>query len=170
LTYLLDAAHHVAHRRGRKDIQFLLMGTGPEFSRLLEQRKRLKLEEFVEMPGRVSNEFLFTALRTMDVGISCDPINPYNDHCTMNKVLEYMAFGKPQVLFDLKEGRESAGDSALYVGENSSEALGEALLRLIDDENQRRNMGKLGAERIRTGLNWEKSVQQLLLAYERVLS
>ena len=44
----------------------------------------------VDLPGRVTNEFLFAALQTMDLGVSCDPINPYNDHCTMNKVLEYM--------------------------------------------------------------------------------
>jgi hypothetical protein len=31
-------------------------------------------------------------------------------------------------------------------------------------------MGQIGAERIRNVLNWEKSVQQLLLAYEAALS
>ena len=39
--------------------------------------------------------------------MSGDPTNRYNDHCTMNKVLEYMTFAKPQVLFDLKEGRDA---------------------------------------------------------------
>ena len=32
----------------------------------------------------------------------------------MNKTLEYMTFGKAQVMFDLKEGRASAGDAARY--------------------------------------------------------
>jgi glycosyltransferase involved in cell wall biosynthesis len=169
LNYLLDAIHHVVHQRGRRDIQFLLMGTGPEFPRLLEQRKRLQIEDFAEMPGRVTNEYLFTALRTMDVGISCDPINSYNEHCTMNKVLEYMAFGKPQILFDLKEGRESAGAAAWYVDRNSGEALGDGLIRLIEDQSSREAMGAAGAERIRSVLNWENSVKQLLQAYERVL-
>ena len=68
----------------------------------------------------MSNDFLFTAHKTIDLGVACDPINDYNDHCTMNKVLEYMAFGKPQVMFDLREGRESAGDAAWYVPENSA--------------------------------------------------
>jgi len=170
LNYLLDAADHVVNGLGRRDVQFLLMGTGPEFPKLTSQRRALKLEDFVEMPGRVSNEFLFTALRTMDVGISCDPINPYNDHCTMNKVLEYMAFGKPQVLFDLKEGRESAGDAAVYVGENSGRSLAEALVRVLDDKPGREQMGARGAERIRKSLNWDRSVEQLLSAYSRALS
>ena len=166
VSYLIDAAAHIVHALGRRDVQFLLMGTGPEHTNLLAQRDRLGLREFVELPGRVSNESLFTALATMDVGVSCDPINTYNDHCTMNKVLEYMTFAKPQVLFDLKEGRASAGDAAVYVPENSAEKLGEAIVRLLNDPALREKMGRLGEERLRTQLNWERSVEQLLKAYQ----
>jgi len=109
-------------------------------------------------------------LRTMDLGVSCDPINPYNHHCTMNKVLEYMIFAKPQVLFDLKEGRASAGDAALYVSENSEAKLADAILGLLDDPDARERMGRLGEERIRTQLNWEQSERQLMNAYETALS
>jgi glycosyltransferase involved in cell wall biosynthesis len=167
--YLIDAAAHLVTKERRRDIQFLLMGTGPEYERLLQQRDRLGLTEFVDMPGRVSNEFLFTALRTIDAGVSCDPMNSYNDHCTMNKVLEYMTFGKPQVMFDLKEGWASAGDSAVYVGENSAQKLGEALALLLDDPLARKRMGRLGSERVRKDLNWERSIEQLLGAYEKIL-
>jgi glycosyltransferase involved in cell wall biosynthesis len=169
LNYLIDAAAHLVHERGRHDIHFLLMGTGPEHGNLIRQRDALGLQEYVDLPGRVSNEFLFSALRTIDVGVSCDPINPYNDHCTMNKVLEYMTFEKPQVLFDLKEGRASAGDAAVYVRENSAVQLAESLAKLIDDPSGRARMGRLAGERIRTQLNWEKSVAQLLAAYKTAL-
>jgi glycosyltransferase involved in cell wall biosynthesis len=154
---------------GRKDIHFLLMGTGPEHSRLTEQRDRLGLKDYLDLPGRVSNEFLFTALRTIDAGVACDPINSYNDHCTMNKVLEYMAFSKPQVMFDLKEGRASAENAAVYVGENSAAKLAEALAGLLDDPGARQQMGALGAQRIQKTLNWERSVEQLLQAYDVAL-
>ena len=170
VDYLMDAAAHLIHQMGRKDVHFLLMGTGAEYDHLLRQRDRLGLAPYVDMPGRVSNEFLFTALRTMDVGVSCDPINDYNNHCTMNKVLEYMIFAKPQVLFDLKEGRASAGDAAAYVPENSPVKLAEVISQLLDDPAARENMGRRGAERSQTELNWGKSVTQLLKAYQRVLS
>ena len=167
--YLIDAAAHLVHTMGRKDVQLLLMGTGPEWESLKAQRDRLGLQAYVDLPGRVTNQFLFSALRTMDLGVSCDPINEYNDHCTMNKVLEYMAFAKPQVMFDLKEGRASAGEAALYVGENSAGRLAESIARLLDDPASRERMGQLGEERIRTQLNWDKSVEQLLKAYEAAL-
>lgn len=170
VKYLVDAAAHIVHQLGRKDVQFLLMGTGPEHANLVAQRDRLGLQEFVELPGRVSNEFLFSALKTIDLGVSCDPINSYNAHCTMNKVLEYMAFGKAQVMFDLTEGRHSAGDAAVYVKENSAAQLGDAIVRLLDDPATRERMGKLGEARVREQLNWERSVEQLLAAYDGALS
>ena len=169
VDYLLHAAAHLIHTLGRRDTQFLLMGTGPEYTRLVALRDELGLQEFIDLPGRVSNEFLFSALRTIDLGVACDPINPYNDHCTMNKTLEYMAFGKPQVLFGTREGRASAGDAAVYVDENSVEKFGEAIGRTLDDSTGRERMGRIGEERIRTLLNWEHSVEQLIAAYGRVL-
>jgi glycosyltransferase involved in cell wall biosynthesis len=169
VNYLIDAAAHIVHKLGRRDVQFLLMGTGPEYDNLVAQRDRLGLQDFVDLPGRVSNEFLFSALKTIDVGVSCDPINSYNDHCTMNKVLEYMAFEKPQVLFDLTEGRESAGDAAVYVNENSAAKLGDAVVRLLEDQATRARMGQIGAERIRGELSWDRSVEQLLAAYDSAL-
>jgi glycosyltransferase involved in cell wall biosynthesis len=169
VNYLIDAAAHLVHDLGRNDVQFLLMGTGPEYGRLIEQRNRLRLADYVDMPGRVSNDYLFTALRTIDLGVSCDPINSYNDHCTMNKVLEYMAFAKPQVMFDLKEGRASAAEAALYVTENSASRLAEKISQLLDDAGAREKMGRLGFERILTQLNWQRSVEQLLAAYRSIL-
>jgi glycosyltransferase involved in cell wall biosynthesis len=165
VSYLIDAAAHIVHQVGRKDVQFLLMGTGPEWPKLVAQRDRLCLQEYVDLPGRVTNDFLFTALRTIDVGVACDPRNPYNDQCTMNKVLEYMSFAKPQVMFDLREGRASAGDAAVYVSENSPSRLAEAILDLLDDPVSRARMGQVGRERIGGQLGWERSVEQLLQAY-----
>jgi glycosyltransferase involved in cell wall biosynthesis len=118
------------------------------------------------MPGRVSDEFLCRALRTMDLGVACDPINAYNDHCTMNKVLEYMAFAKPMVMFGTVEGRFSAGESAVYVMENSAEKLGDAIIALLDDEARRQALGAAGHARLTHELNWERSVGQLLAAYQ----
>jgi glycosyltransferase involved in cell wall biosynthesis len=166
VNYLIEAAHHLVQGLGRQDVQFLVMGTGPEYTGVVQQRDRLGLAEFLDMPGTVSNDFLFTALRTMDLGVSCDPRNAFNELCTMNKVLEYMAFGKAQIMFDLKEGRASAGEAAWYVPENSGAALAEGIGKLLDDEAARERMGQVGAERIRTRLNWENSVEQLLQAYQ----
>jgi glycosyltransferase involved in cell wall biosynthesis len=170
VNYLVEAAGHIVHKLGRRDVHFLVMGTGPEYEKLVRLRDQLGLQAFVDLPGRVSNDFLFSALQTIDLGVACDPINSYNDHCTMNKTLEYMAFGKPQVMFDTKEGRASAGEAASYVAENSAEKLGEAIGCVLDNPEARAEMGHVGARRTKGELNWEKSVEQLLVAYQAALA
>lgn len=165
VQYLIHAAAHIVKARGRADVQFLLMGSGPEHADLLALRDQLGLQDHVSMPGRVSDEFLCRALGSIDLGVACDPINAYNDHCTMNKVLEYMAFAKPMVMFGTVEGRYSAGGSAFYVMENSAEKLGDAILALLDDVAGRQAMGAAGHARLTQELNWERSVEQLLAAY-----
>ncbi|MES2598242.1 MAG: glycosyltransferase family 4 protein [Verrucomicrobiota bacterium] len=167
VNYLIEAAQHIVKTRGRDDVHFLLMGSGPEHAELVKLRDSLGLTNCIDMPGRVSNEYLFTGLQTTDLGVACDPINDYNDHCTMNKTLEYMAFSKAQVLFGTREGRFSAGDAALYVMENSAERLGDAILELLDDPARREQMGQLGRERLTHELSWERSVQELLKTYAK---
>jgi len=153
---------------GRTDIQFLLMGAGPEYENLVRLRDVLGLAEFVDMPGRVSDAFLFSGLQTMDLGVACDPINDYNNHCTMNKTLEYMAFGKAQVMFGTREGQFSAGASARYVMENSATLLGDAIAELLDDQESREKMGRLGRARLSQELNWEKSTSNRRAVYDRL--
>ena len=41
--------------------------------------------------------------------------SPLNDVSTMNKTMEYMAYGLPAVAFDLVETRVSGGECLLYV-------------------------------------------------------
>ncbi len=169
VDYLLEAARHIVHASERTDVHFLLMGSGPEYDTLVAHRDLLCLRDHVTMPGRVSDTYLCTALQTIDLGIACDPMNTYSDHCTMNKVLEYMSFAKPIVMFATVEGRYSAGDAASYVLENSATKLGDAILAMLDDPARREKMGHAGHHRFATELNWQKSTEQLCLAYARCL-
>ena len=75
------------------------------------------------MPGRVPDDTVLDVLSTAAVGLSPDPKNPLNDVSTMNKTLEYMAFGLPVVAFDLKETRVSAGAAASYVESGDMAAM-----------------------------------------------
>ncbi len=167
--YLIEAINHIVNTLGRRDVQFLLMGNGPEFDSLVALRDQYNLQNYVDFPGWALNDYLFKALKTIDIGVTCDPPNPYNHSCTMNKVLEYMAFGKPQVMFDLVESRASAEEAALYIPGESSLRLADGILELLDDPVRREKMGQIGASRLHSELNWERSVAELERAYARAL-
>ena len=105
---VLQVADTVVNKWQRTDIAFTLIGSGDCFDELVAMREQLGLEDFVEFTGRVPDKMVAAILSTADVGISPDPKNPLNDLSTMNKTMEYMAFGLPVVAFDLRETRVSA--------------------------------------------------------------
>ena len=163
---VLAAADHIVHTLGRTDISFTLMGGGDCHRDLVAERDRLGLQDVVELPGRVPDSYVADVLSTADVGLCPDPLNPLNDVSTMNKTMEYMAFGLPVVAFDLVETRVSAGDAAVYADPASgSQGFAEALVRLLDDTASRTLMGKLGRERVEEHLAWEHQAPAYLAVY-----
>ena len=115
VDYALRAIAHLRDKLGRRDVHFIFMGGGDAFDDMVALSEELGLADVVEFTGRVPDEFVQTCLSTADVCLSPDPQNPLNDVSTMNKVVEYMAMGRPVVSFELVEARVSAGDAAVYV-------------------------------------------------------
>jgi glycosyltransferase involved in cell wall biosynthesis len=113
LNYLLDAASHVLHDRGRSDVLFVIVGSGTEFGAIREYAKKLGLNRHVRFTGRIPDRELLAYLSTADVCVNPDVANEMNDKSTMNKIMEYMALGKPVVQFNLTEGRRSAQEASL---------------------------------------------------------
>jgi glycosyltransferase involved in cell wall biosynthesis len=120
----------------------------------------------VTFTGRVPDDELLAVLNTADVCVNPDVASEMNDISTMNKIMEYMALGKPMVQFDLAEGRFSAQGASLYARRNDAADLAAKLLELLDDPQRRRAMGALGRRRVLEELEWRHEVPKLLAAYE----
>jgi glycosyltransferase involved in cell wall biosynthesis len=148
------AAAHVVHELGRTDVTFTFMGGGDSWEELVALRDELGLQDYLELPGRVPDGAVLAVLSTAAVGLSPDPKNPLNDVSTMNKTMEYMAFGLPVVAFDLKETRVSAGDAAMYIESGDVAAYARAIVELLDDADKRDAMGRRGRLRIEDELGW----------------
>jgi glycosyltransferase involved in cell wall biosynthesis len=85
-------------------------------------------------------------LSACDVCVNPDVFNNYNDKSTMNKVVEYMALGKPIVQFEMREGRFSAQEASLYAKPNDVEDFGDKIVELLEDAERRRQWVSLGAD------------------------
>lgn len=170
LDYLIDAASLIITDWERHDIQFVLVGAGPELPRLRQRATALGLGSQVQFTGRLPDADLGAVLATADVCVNPDEANQMNDISTMNKIMEYMALGKPIVQFDLHEGRVSAGDASLYAARNDATSLAKCIIELIDDPWQRTRMGATGQQRLTTTLSWDLQIPSLLAAYERATS
>ena len=166
IDLLLEAIRHITSTRQRIDVQFVVMGAGPSLETLRRACARMQLSEFVTFTGRVDDTTLFKVLSTADVCVNPDRPNAMNDMSTMNKIMEYMALGKPIVQFDLAEGRVSAQSASLYARKTDTADFGDKILELIDDPNRCREMGMYGRQRVRNELSWEHEEPKLIAAYE----
>lgn len=165
VDYALRALAKLRDECGRTDWHAVFVGSGDAFDAMVELSRQLGLAGQVEFTGRIPDADLVRCLSTADVCLSPDPRNPLNDVSTMNKVLEYMAMGRPIVSFDLREARVSAGEAAVYAPANDEAAFAGLIATLLDDPEKRARMGKIGQERVGGELSWRNSQRSLLAAY-----
>lgn len=166
---LIESVEFISRERGLSEIAVVLIGDGSELARLKALAAGKRLDSSVHFTGRIPDEALAAYLSTADVCVAPDPKNPMNDRSTMNKVLEYMAYGRPVVLFDLIEGRRAAGEAALYATPDDPEDFARQIMNLLDSTALREKLGDAGRRRIAHELNWKNEMQRLFAAYESVL-
>jgi glycosyltransferase involved in cell wall biosynthesis len=156
-----------ALRRRRCDWHAIFIGSGDVIGEMKALTERLGLGDDVEFTGRIPDEDVVRILSTADVCLSPDPRNPLNDVSTMNKVVEYMALGRPVVSFELRETRVSAGEAALYATPNDDVDFARCIDDLLDSPEDRARMGQAGRMRFEREISWRSSEVQLLAAYDR---
>lgn len=165
---LLDAWAHLVHDLGRRDAHLAVLGFGDCYDDLLAQAGRLGLEEHVTFTGRVGREEIERWLRSSEVGLSPDPLNAYNDACTTNKTMEYMAYGLPVVAFDLKETRVSAGDAGVYLRPGDVPGYARAVAALLADDGRRARLGQLARRRAVEVLDWQEQARAYVQVFDRL--
>ena len=166
IDLLLRAVYHLVVKRKRKDIHFGLVGGGTSLDEMKGLARELGVADCVTFTGRVPDAELLKMLNTADVCVNPDVANEMNDISTMNKIMEYMALGKPIVQFDLTEGRFSAQQASLYAKRNDPVDFAAKILELLDDPAKRKRMGEFGRRRVREELEWRYEAPKLLAAYE----
>jgi glycosyltransferase involved in cell wall biosynthesis len=169
VDYLIRSLHYLREELRRNDFYCVIMGTGDSLEDLRALVRMLQLERHVELTGWIPDEELQANLAAADICMDPDPSSPLNDVSTWIKIMEYMAYAKPIVSFDLPETRYSAGDAALYVRPNNEADFARAITVLMDNFELRRKMGNFGRRRVEEHLQWSMVGRNLLDAYQHVL-
>lgn len=169
LDLLVGSVRHIVHVMGRHDVQFCLVGGGSSLAKVKALAAEMGLADYVTFTGRAPDAVLLEVLSTADVCVNPDRVNPMNDKSTMNKIVEYMALGKPIVQFEVTEGRYSAGASSLYAKPNDPVDMARQIVTLLEDPERRAEMGRIGRARVETELSWEHQKPTLVRAYRRLL-
>lgn len=165
---VLDVMHELVNVRGRDDVHAWLLGFGDCYEDLLQESRERGLQDRVTFTGRADKSQIAEYLSASDVGLCPDPKTPLNDVSTMNKTMEYMAYGLPSVAFDLVETRVSGGDTAIYVPSEDIGAYADAVELLLDDEALRIGMGRAARERVASQLDWSAQAIKYFAVHDAV--
>ncbi|WP_309616978.1 glycosyltransferase family 4 protein [Salinibacterium sp.] len=161
---ILAVMEELVHERGRSDIRAVLLGFGDCLESLKRESTQRGLDDHVVFTGRVGPSQIAQYLSAADLGLGPDLNTPLNNVSTMNKTMEYMAFGVVPVSFDLIETRVSAGDTGIYVSSGDISGFADAIEALLDDPDRRVELGLRARRRVAAELDWRPQAE----AYVRV--
>jgi len=170
VDYLLRSIELIVRNQGRKDILFVLIGGGDSLNDLRRMTLEMGIKEHILFTGRIPDDEMVRYLSTADICVGPDPKNELNDNSTMNKIMEYMAMGKPIVSFDLRETRFSARNAALYARPNDVADFKNKILELLEDDERRKKMGEYGRKRVEEELAWSHTKKELVKAYRKIFA
>ena len=146
------------------DVVFLVAGSGEKFPELSQLVSELGLQDrvfFTRGEGKIMDY-----LSRMCIGC----LTSFSEGFS-NAVMEYMAAGLPVVATDVGGNRDAIidGETGYLVRERTPEALAQALIHLLRNEDLRLQMGLAGFQRCTEHFEVSKTIRQLEQFYYSTL-
>jgi glycosyltransferase involved in cell wall biosynthesis len=155
---VIRVAERVVQELGRDDVGFMLLGNGECLEELQAMVDSLGLRDNVWFPGWLGEVELYRHLAAADIGVDTS-LQP---EVTPVKAMEYLGVGLPVVAYDVQETRRLVEGAAVLVTPGEVEALAREVINLLDDPSERTRLGRVGSERVRLHLAWERQSEVYL--------
>jgi len=150
---LIKAARRV--RDHNPQVQFLIIGEGPEKEKLLSLAAGLELKANIHLLGTRND--IADLLAISDIGVLCSESEGMS-----NAVLEYMAAALPVVVTDIDGNRELIENqiNGRLVPVHEPQALAEALIHLLEDPAGAAQMGQRSLQKISADFQLENVIKK----------
>jgi glycosyltransferase involved in cell wall biosynthesis len=169
VRYLIDAVQRLSPARRAK---LVIIGDGPERQRLEEQIRGGRLEDRVELRGRVTAGELRQAYAGASVFVLPSIVDARGDTEGLGVVLlEAMSYGVPVIGSNLGGITDivTDGETGLLVPPADPVALAAALERLAGDSRLARRLGEAGHRHVRERFSWAAILAQWQACYAAAL-
>lgn len=151
-----------------KDIteyELVICGTGPYKEQLEQQISKQKLGDKVHLLGYVSEERLKYEYETSAIFVL-----PSSAESFGIVLLEAMASGCAIITTNATGCPEVVGDTALLIRPKSPEDVRNALIKLINNDELRGELGFKARKRVEEEFTWEKIAKQYVAVYKDTIS
>lgn len=147
------------------DAAFVIAGEGDLMNDLRELAEQLGIQREVFFIGRCEDvgKLLFAS----DIGVLSSKAEGF-----ANAILEYMAAGLPVVATDVGGVREAIveGETGFIVPSGDDEQMAERIIRIFDDSERARSMGKLGRSIVEERFSCDHHLHNTLDLYAELLA
>ena len=164
LPFLVEAAKKIVKEKG--ETKFLIVGEGTLKSQLTASLAAANLAGNFRFLGNLKEDQLPAVYNCADVFVL-----PSVQEGQGIVLLEAQSAGLPAVAFDIGGVNEAIknGETGVLVERADTEALAEALLRLLSDEKLRREMGASGRRFVAENFTWDICAEKMLRVYHEAL-
>jgi glycosyltransferase involved in cell wall biosynthesis len=147
------------------NVIFVLVGEGSSKEEALKLVRELKVEKNTCFTGRVSERRMYDLYRRCDMFVlpSFSEALPYT-------ILDAFVFSKPAISTLIPCVRDHLKGSALLIPPGNSEALANAVIRLLEDKKLAKELGMKGRHLVETKFRWDLVVDMYLKVYNEALN
>jgi glycosyltransferase involved in cell wall biosynthesis len=161
IEYLIKAEPLITSRI--PDAKIVIAGSGDfrKYESLIKNRNNFEIHNRFIPDEEVAEFFQKSAVVVL----------PYTDGSQTGIVPIAYSFGKPVVITDVGSIAEVVdnGKTGFIVPPRNPEALAEAIIRLLKDDELRREMGKNAYKKTKDELSWENIAKKTIKVYEEAI-
>ena len=161
LPYFLEAAQYVCSKK--QHVRFVIVGGGPEEANLKKLAKKLGILKQCTFTGPRFD--IAELLSAFDVFVLASLIEGLP-----RVIIEAMAMARPIVATDINGVREQLrhDETGLLVPPANPRALGEAILKVLDDQNWAKCLGKNARKHAERMFDLRHTVTNIEMLYEEI--
>jgi glycosyltransferase involved in cell wall biosynthesis len=162
--HIFDAFKKVLEKE--KKVKLLIVGEGPQKGRLQTKAKALGLDGNLVFIGKLPFPELMALYATADIFVYHSLWEGYG-----LIISEALASGTPVVSSKVGGAPEmiTYGKSGYYFEVGNSDKMAEYILKLINDDDLRRKMGKYARKNMVEKYDWRKIVRSTIRLYDNVI-
>lgn len=155
--------------RKHPDATFLIIGEGFMANQLKYLVRENGMDRSIIFTGSVPHDAIPQYIGASDICVASFEDNEVTVCKSPLKIVEYLASGKPIVASLVGEVRNMVGGVGLLVEPGDYSALAEGIIKLLENQPLRQEMGIRARQRAQTRYNWTETANNLIRAYEKAL-
>lgn len=164
----IEAASRIINEY-KKDASFMIVGDGYQAGELKKFSQRLNLNGKLIFSGAVAHELVPQYIAAADICVACFEENEVTICKSPLKIVEYLASGKAIVASNVGEVPNMLGNAGILTLPGDVHSLSIGIIKLLENDNLRKNLGRLARERVEEKYNWTVTAENFLSAYEKAI-